>query len=163
MKINKRENNFCKESMPDPSGIIIFGASGDLTHRKLIPSLFNLFRQENVPDNIFIIGCARTFMSLDDFRKKIEASIKDKFGNTAGKDRKRFINKCYYLTGNYGDKKLYSELLAKIKKLTQKYLLENYIFYLATPPTIYETIVNQLGICGIIKELNNKSSQIPSN
>ena len=156
MKINKRENNFCKESMPDPSGIIIFGASGDLTHRKLIPSLFNLFRQENVPDNIFIIGCARTFMSLDDFRKKIEASIKDKFGNTAGKDRKRFISKCYYLTGNYGDKKLYSELLAKIKKLTQKYLLENYIFYLATPPTIYETIVNQLGICGIIKELNNK-------
>jgi len=50
----------CMEEKPEPCGLVIFGASGDLTHRKLIPALFNLYQRDLLSDNFFILGCART-------------------------------------------------------------------------------------------------------
>ena len=68
--------SFCTEMQAGPCGIIIFGASGDLTYRKLIPALYNLFNRNLLPDDFFVLGCARTPMTDDEFRNKTRESLK---------------------------------------------------------------------------------------
>ena len=68
--------SFCTEMRAGPCGIIIFGASGDLTYRKLIPALYNLFNRNLLPDDFFVLGCARTPMTDDEFRNKARESLK---------------------------------------------------------------------------------------
>src|SRR5690242_17411139 len=66
---------FCVETTPQPCGMIIFGASGDLTERKLIPSLFHLFKRKLLSKNFYILGCARTAMSDEGFREKLREGL----------------------------------------------------------------------------------------
>ena len=143
-------SEFCQESKPDPCGIIIFGASGDLTHRKLLPALFNLFQKHLLPEEFYIVGAARTTMSDDEFRQKAEKSLKERFAQTEARLIKPFIQRCFYLSGQYQDPALYSELASRLTELdTQFSSVENHIFYLSVPPTLYSPIVQQLGVAGL--------------
>jgi glucose-6-phosphate 1-dehydrogenase len=70
-------SEFCMvEKPPDPCSIVIFGASGDLTSRKIIPALYSLFSHHILPQGSRIIGCARTYMNTDQFREKMKKAIK---------------------------------------------------------------------------------------
>ena len=69
-----------QERVITPQCLVIFGASGDLTHRKLIPALFELFRQRRLPSEFAILGCARRPWSDTEFRQRMQESLKDEIG-----------------------------------------------------------------------------------
>ena len=141
---------FCTESTPEPCGLVIFGASGDLTHRKLVPALFSLFQKQYLSEHFFILGCARTVMTDGVFREKVHDSLKGRFKGIPASTIERFIQRCVYLPGDYQDPSLYASLLERLKQLDTEYATGgSHIFYLATPPSLYCSIVTSLGSAGL--------------
>ncbi|MFC1503970.1 glucose-6-phosphate dehydrogenase [Spirochaetota bacterium] len=141
----------CAEEKPKPCGIIIFGASGDLTERKLIPALYSLYEKGNMPRVFYIIGCARTRMTTAAFRKKIQQAVKqhgDVKGNT---DIQAFLKRMEYVPIDYSDVGSYRALGSKISSMEKRYpVMRNRIFQLATPPLLYKTLTENLSRSGII-------------
>ena len=132
---------------PDNLILVIFGASGDLTSRKLIPALFSLRTQNIMPERYAILGVSRTKMTNEEFRTKMIGAIKD-HSEEEIKDESLvsdFVRDIYYHSmENYEDTE-FSELKKIIFDLDQKYSIgSNYIFYMATPPSLYETIALNL-------------------
>jgi glucose-6-phosphate 1-dehydrogenase len=128
--------------------MVIFGASGDLTKKKLIPSLFDLYKQGLLCDDFAILGVSRTEYSNDQFRQNMfDAVIKYSESKDIDKEiLKNFVLNAYYLTINTEDVNDYKLLKEKLDELNSlKITHGNYIFYLATPPKLYETIVASLG------------------
>lgn len=128
--------------------LIIFGASGDLTARKLVPALFNLYKGKHLPEKFVVLGASRSNLSDEAFRKKvvIESSyLKDKLAGEAADFIKIFADKIFYEDlGNEYDAS-YSKLAKRIEQLNKKYATEhNFIYYLSTPPNIYEIIAKNL-------------------
>ena len=129
---------------PDNQILVIFGASGDLTHRKLIPALCNLKQKNMLPEKFAVVGVSRTEFSESDFRNKISADLKDSF-NSNRESLEDFLKLFYYISINTKDTSDYSKLLKKINSLSKELNIpNNYIFYLATPPLLYETVANAL-------------------
>ena len=156
-KISDVRGGFCTEERPEPCGLIIFGASGDLTHRKLIPALFSLFRRGLTPENFFILGCARTATTDEEFQNKISESITGRFKDAQVYDIKEFISRCGYHHGDYLESGTYNSLSERLKKLDAKYATNgNHIFYLATPPNLYCPIANRLSSSGLTKETDSE-------
>ncbi len=149
-------DEFCIETKPKPCAIVIFGASGDLTDRKLIPSFFNLFKNNLLPNSFFIIGCARSNLSDDDFRTKIRSSIKKSFRNPHKEQVDAFSQKCYYIQGDYAKPNLYEKLSKSLSKLDRKYSTNgSAIFYLAVPPKLYGVIPEHLSKTNILKKTDS--------
>ncbi|PIE33662.1 glucose-6-phosphate dehydrogenase [candidate division KSB3 bacterium] len=143
-------SEFCREGKPDPCGIVIFGASGDLAHRKLLPALFNLFQKHLLPEEFYIVGAARTAMSDEVFRERTEQSLKERFDRADDEAVRQFIQRCFYLNGQYQDPTLHNKLAARLQKLDIQFpSVKNHIFYLSVPPTLYSPIVQQLGTAGL--------------
>ena len=141
---------FCKENRPEPCGLIIFGASGDLTHRKLLPALFQLFKKSLLADEFYVIGCARTESSADVFRDNVAAALQDRFPTATADDVQKFCQRCFYLSGQYQDPALYRQLAQRLQEIEQTYRsVKNHIFYLSVPPNLYAPIVQQLGAAGL--------------
>lgn len=142
----------CTESVPEPCGIIIFGASGDLTHRKLIPALFHLAQADLLPDHWYVIGVGRTKMDDEAFRKTVAASL-DAISSDRSADpasREGFINRFHYLAGDSHDPTYYASLKERLTHLDKRYGTGgNHLFYLATPPALYSDIIGQLGAAGL--------------
>ncbi len=139
--------HYCVESGPEPCGVVIFGASGDLTQRKLIPALFRLYERELLPENFYILGCARTAMSDDAFRRKMRTSFATNDKMAA------FLDHCFYLSGDYKEFSFYRELRSRLAKLTEAFRTgSNRVFYLATPPNLYTEITNHLSESQLTKE-----------
>ena len=84
-------SEFCSESRADSCGLVIFGASGDLTHRKLLPALFQLFLRSLLPEQFYIVGFARTKMTDEAFRQKSQKSLKDRFNDVSDTKIDNFI------------------------------------------------------------------------
>jgi len=145
--------SFCVEEIPKPAGIIIFGASGDLTSRKLIPSLFNLFRKTLLPASYYIIGVARSDFTDDQFREKMATALRERFPNASAGSIKSFLDHCCYISGDYRDEMLYRNVFSRISQLDKKCRPErNHIFYLATPPSVYRDIIDHLGASKLTRE-----------
>lgn len=139
-------DEFCMEIKPDPCAMIIFGASGDLTHRKLIPALYQLSKRSLLPENFFVVGCARSEMSDEEFRKGACESISDRCNGATAEEVKEFTRRFYYIRGDYDDSSLYAQLKEKLVSLDGEIKTGgNHIFYLATPPGLHGKIVAKLG------------------
>jgi glucose-6-phosphate 1-dehydrogenase len=131
--------------------IVIFGASGDLTARKLVPAIFSLKVQNLMPEKYVILGVARTEISNDDFRNKMLEAIhsfyEEKFDAEAASI---FVKNIFYHTMDYQDVNLYEELDDVLAKLDNDNSIGgNYIFYMATPPNLYEVISLNLAKAGL--------------
>lgn len=134
---------------PESHILVIFGASGDLTKRKLIPALYQLFSQKFLPDNFAVIGVSRTQMDDDKFREKTSDSLKKLNFN----DTKEFLQKIFYVSLETSDANAYSPLKKKIEEVEKKFkVISNYIFYMATPPDLFEIIPKALKNIGISHE-----------
>ncbi len=122
-----------------PHILVIFGASGDLTKRKLIPALFTLFEQKLLPDQFAVLGVARTELSDEDFRTRITEFLpKEPEKQEAARN---FLQQIFYqplATEDSYEYPILRDRLATIAK--QNDMAENYIFYLSTPPKLYEII-----------------------
>jgi glucose-6-phosphate 1-dehydrogenase len=140
---------------PDNLVIIIFGASGDLTSRKLIPAIFSLKSQSLMPDKYIIIGVGRTKYSNDEYRKKMGEAIFS-FSEEKNPGKKmvaEFVKDINYRSiDNYSDSG-FKELNTFLISAENKYnITGNYIFYMATPPSMYEMLALNLSKAGMLDQ-----------
>jgi glucose-6-phosphate 1-dehydrogenase len=139
----------------DPCIIVIFGASGDLTSRKLVPALYNLYLNHGLPKPFIIVGASRTNLSHDEFREKLKSS----YEATENSDLSRwneFAANLYYQPVIYDALQSYVELAGYLRKLDEKYQTGgNRVFDLAVPPSLYPVIAEMLGNAGLAQEGEN--------
>ena len=127
---------------------MIFGATGDLTRRKLLPALFRLVQQRAIPGEFAILGAARHSLSDDEFRAAMKEAV-TKFGADESLDEsswESFASRLFYLAGDFTDPGLYQNLKSKLEQVDRDYQTQgNRIFYLATLPEHFALIAKQLG------------------
>jgi glucose-6-phosphate 1-dehydrogenase len=118
----------------DPCAMVIFGASGDLTRRKLIPALYNLAKNELLSREFAVIGVARSPMSTEDYRKRVSEDIKKFATSDVDPDIwEWFIRRMHYLSGDMGDKNLYLQLKDLLDKIDKDHSTHgNHMYYMAT-------------------------------
>ncbi|MGA7625465.1 MAG: glucose-6-phosphate dehydrogenase [Candidatus Acidiferrales bacterium] len=149
---------FC-EAPSDPCAIVMFGASGDLARRKLLPALYDLAFHECLAPRFRLVGYARTAMSDDDFRKKAGEALPK--GNEDGADESKkseFLNNLRYFNGDYNDPEAFRRLSQRLQELDgEGQLAGNRLFYLATPPEVYEHVIGQLKNANLTKPASEKS------
>jgi glucose-6-phosphate 1-dehydrogenase len=143
------------EAMSDklkPAAIVIFGASGDLTRRKLVPALHTLGCEGFLPATSRVLGVARSPLPDQAFRDQLFGGVRDYSRAKPGVCAlwHTFEDRFSYLAGDYGDPETYRHLAERLAQLGAEAGTEgNHLFYLATPPTLYPTIVEQLGQAGL--------------
>ena len=140
----------CAETPAGPNGLVVFGASGDLVRRKLLISLFRLFRHDLLSEKFYLLGAGRTKLSDEQFRQDAQLAIGQKSPDVSSGEMKTFTDRLYYVTGDYGDISLYADITSKINQLNKKYDVDGgMIYYLSVPPFLYDTIIEQLGMAGL--------------
>lgn len=131
-----------------PTIIVIFGATGDLTWRKLIPAFYNLHHDNMLPEKFAVLGVGHRELSNPEFRKKMHNGV-DTFsrrGKTKKKEWETFEQVLSYHKGDFTSKSTYDVLGKEIKKLEKEWgAVANHIFYMAVPPIYFETITTMLG------------------
>jgi len=133
--------------------IVIFGASGDLTSRKLIPAIFSLNSQNMMPEKYTIVGAGRTKLSTDGFRAKMsEAIVSFSEEKVPEKDMiSSFVQNLYYHSMDSSSEADYTELKSYLQNICKTCSIGgNYIFYMATPPNMYEVIAINLAKTGLM-------------
>ena len=137
---------------PHACVLTIFGASGDLTKRKLIPALYNLALQNRLPERFAVVGYARTDMSHDAFRDAMRDAVRD-FSRTGLKEDavwRRFAANLYFVQGDYDGVEGYRRLAEFIAGFDHgSRVLPARIFYLAIPPELYGKVIERLGFLGL--------------
>ena len=122
----------------DPCVMVIFGASGDLTKRKLVPALYNLAQNGLLNENAVVVGFARRENNHDNFRGQMTEAIKE-FGTTAFDPSlwERMEKRLYYHQGNYDNLDDYNRLSELLKQLDEEWGTNgNYLYYFSTPPKL---------------------------
>lgn len=137
--------------------LVIFGASGDLTRRKLIPALFELFRQDLLPKKFAVIGIGRTALNDISFRKSMISALNDfSYRFEQNSFSQKFVNKLFYQSINTSEHADYGKLKGRINEISKAgNIPKNCIYYLATPPSLYLTIPQALHEQGIARNEAN--------
>jgi glucose-6-phosphate 1-dehydrogenase len=137
-----------------PCVMVIFGAAGDLTKRKLIPALYNLASDNLLPPDFAVVGVARPEMSSDDFREKIRRENRDFVAaEIRPKLWEQLEGRLYYLPGEFADPTTYQRLQAVLVQVDRDHGTQgNYFYYLATAPSFFAEIVRQLGAAALTRE-----------
>ncbi len=144
----------------DPCTIVIFGASGDLSRRKLVPALYGLAAQNCLARRFAIIGFARTHMTDEAFQQSAIDSVKKFTDGGAATDQgcKDFAGALAYVAGEYNQPAAFEKLKQRLEELDHAHKLNgNRLFYLATPPDVYPVIIEQLDKAGLARHSNGKS------
>ena len=140
----------CVETAAPATAMVVFGASGDLTHRKLLVSLMEIFKQSLLCEQFYLLGCSRKELSDEQFRQSAQQAIQEKCSDISAKELEAFTDKLYYISGDYGDSSLYNKVNKRLAELDKRHKVAgSRVFYLAVPPFLYETIVEQLGAAGL--------------
>ncbi|HEX6488495.1 MAG TPA: glucose-6-phosphate dehydrogenase [Candidatus Dormibacteraeota bacterium] len=138
----------------EPCVMVIFGATGDLSSRKLLPSIYNLARQGLLPPGFTVVGAAKDDLRPDDFRKHAEESIRE-HSRTQPVDESvlsTFCRELDYQPVDFGDEAAFGALKHKLEGIdTERQTAGNRIFYCATPPPTYSQIAKQLKATGMNK------------
>ncbi|MCX8108095.1 MAG: glucose-6-phosphate dehydrogenase [Verrucomicrobiae bacterium] len=134
-----------------PCTIVIVGATGELTARKLIPALFRLCQAKSLPCPIRIVGFARKRLTTDAWRAELlEAIVRHSCGKPVNRHAWDEFSKCLiYCSGELGDRTAYSALRRVIEETDNEYLLRNRLFYLAIPPSQFGVAVEMLSSTGV--------------
>ncbi len=144
---------------PDPCVVVIFGATGDLAQRKLLPALFMLGDHELLPQGFSIVGISRSPQTDESYRETMFESTKKFLGGEVNPDRwKSFAQGLFYHAADVTDPKSYQELIALLDRVEKKRgTAGNRLFYLAVSPEFYMTIVGQLGEAGLARPKSEKN------
>lgn len=137
----------------DPCVVVIFGATGDLTKRKLMPALFDLCRLGCL-DEVRILGVGRHEMSEDEYRNVVREALNNSKEKSELEEPfwSNFAERLHYLSGELEADSTYETIGARLAELAANGASKNRMFYLATPPSIFTTIINGLGKSGLAKE-----------
>ena len=145
----------------DGCAMVIFGASGDLTARKLIPALYNLARHHMLPAGFSVIGCSKTPFTHEQFRDKMRKAVREDLNLPDGDDPvlNSFTGNLHYISDDFGDPAAYAQLEEFLNQLDRdRGAAGNRLFYLATPPSFFPVIVQHLGAAGLSKPKDPEKS-----
>ncbi|GAB4244126.1 MAG: glucose-6-phosphate dehydrogenase [Thermoleophilia bacterium] len=136
---------------PEAALMVIFGASGDLAQRKLLPSLFRLFREGALPPGFALLGVARRPWSDEEFRALVRESLEDHLEEslqaTVWED---FAERLFFISGDPDEEGFYPQLGARSAEIDDRIVgTGNRLYYLAVPPTVFPTIIEGLGRAGL--------------
>ncbi|HEV2994611.1 MAG TPA: glucose-6-phosphate dehydrogenase [Chthoniobacterales bacterium] len=148
---NPLREGLSARAVPQPCTIVIFGATGDLTHRKLIPALYNLAADGELPPAVTVVGFARRKKNDDDFRRDLEEATR-KFSRQSVRDEiwKTFAQSIFYHESDFGDESGYKSLAAKLDKIDkERGTRGNRLFYFAVGPDQFEPILKHLKSAGL--------------
>jgi glucose-6-phosphate 1-dehydrogenase len=137
-----------------PSVVVIFGAAGDLTKRKLIPALINMASEGLLSPQIAMVGIDRVETDSDGYRQSLSEEIASYAGKAFNQERwDQNVDKIYYMPGDFRNEESYQQLKTFLLKVDEEQGTQgNYLFYLATPPSFFGVIGEQLGKAGLAKE-----------
>ncbi len=144
----------------DPCTVVLFGASGDLAKRKVIPALYDLAIHDALGPRYALVGFARTSMTDESFRTTAGEAAKSisEVGPIDPKQWDGFASNLYYNPGDYNNQEAYAHLAKRLAELeASKDLGGNRLFYLSTPPEVYPDIVEQIGRAGLAHPANANS------
>jgi glucose-6-phosphate 1-dehydrogenase len=136
------------ERMPvHPTTLVIFGATGDLAHRKLLPAIYNLAHEGALPERFNVIGISRSEMSDDDYRTVARESIQEHSRRTPdGQVLEKLLEQLRYVPGTFDDDSVFDRLEEELGKFDEEAEIPfNRIFYLSTAPSFFGLIVEKLG------------------
>jgi len=142
------------EKVPDPCAIVVFGATGDLTSRKILPAIYNLRRAGLLPPETSVVGFSRRPLSDEDFRKMTRESL-DAHSRVKPEEGlwHDFAESIFYEPGQFSDRAAYKDLAERLEQIdAARGTRGNRLFYLATPPSAYEEIVENIGRAGLNKQ-----------
>jgi glucose-6-phosphate 1-dehydrogenase len=148
---NPLREGLSMRAVPQPCSVVIFGATGDLTHRKLVPALYNLAADGELPPAVAVIGFARREKSDDEFRRELEESTR-KFSRQSVRDEiwKAFAQSIFYHQSDFGDESGYKTLATKLDKIDkERGTRGNRLFYFAVAPDQFEPILKHLKAVGL--------------
>ena len=136
-----------------PVSIVIFGASGDLTQRKLVPSLFNVYRKERMPKQFRIVGYGNTAFTDEQFRAHLKEGM-EQFASYEYTEEawNNFASNLAYQQGRYTDLADFKKLASLLKDWEKS--AGNRIYYMATPPGVFPNIIDLLGLTDQLSEQN---------
>jgi glucose-6-phosphate 1-dehydrogenase len=133
---------------PGPTILVIFGAGGDLTWRKLVPALYNLFLDKLLPQRFALIGLDRKEMSQDEFRQRLHQGV-DRFsrrGSANDKQWEDFAGQLSFMVADFDKSENYQGLAKRLSAQEKGWNSKaSHIYYLATPPSLIEMIIGRLG------------------
>jgi glucose-6-phosphate 1-dehydrogenase len=155
--VNPLREGLRLERMPDPHVVVLFGATGDLSHRKVFPALAQLWRTNLLPQDWMLIAVGRRPHHDDDFRAEIAATLA-KYSRVPLEPAvaEQFLEKIVYHQGDFADDATFDKLKTRIEGLGHEYgATANVLFYLATQPSAFASVVAQLGRCGLDHEVHN--------
>ncbi|MGH9240599.1 MAG: glucose-6-phosphate dehydrogenase, partial [Vicinamibacterales bacterium] len=134
--------------------LVIFGASGDLTRRKLLPAIYNLTEAGLLPERFAIVGVARPRIHFDGYRAQMRERVANAEGEPLELEKwRRIEERLQYLSGEFHDERLYQDLAAMLRELGSRHSIPpNYLFYLAIPPDLFATVADRLAASGLAKE-----------
>ncbi len=153
-EVNPLRSGLLLERVPEPCAIVIFGATGDLTGRKILPAIYNLRRAGLLPPETSVVGFSRRPLSDDDFRKLARESL-DAHSRVKPEEGlwHDFAEGIFYEPGHFAEKSAYRDLAERLEQIdAARGTRGNRLFYLATPPSAYEEIVANLGRAGLNKQ-----------
>ncbi len=137
------------DGVPAPCMLVIVGASGDLTARKIIPAVYNLYINGGLPDSFIVVGCARTSLTTESFRVKMKETLKQ----TRFFDPNRWQNfstLLHYHPIEYEDQASFDALARYLAQLDHEFGTGgNKVFYLSIPPSLYQLTARMLGRAGL--------------
>jgi glucose-6-phosphate 1-dehydrogenase len=145
----------------EPCSIVIFGASGDLTARKLIPALYHLHKEKQMPAKYRVLGFARREKSDASWRQELRQAL-DQFSRTKPVDEKvwqEFSANIFYCEGEFSDLSAYQKLGKMLDSFGDEHLRSNLLFYLATSPSQFGEVVEQLNKAGLLHKEQDKGWQ----
>ena len=133
---------------------VIFGASGDLTRRKLLPALYNLAESGHLATSFAVVGVARPQISDAAYREQMREQVLTAEQEPLDPDKwQRIEERLHYVSGEFNDPDLYARLATMLDQLRTQYgILPNYLFYLATPPDMFGTVGTHLSDAGLARE-----------
>ncbi|MBK6687613.1 MAG: glucose-6-phosphate dehydrogenase [Deltaproteobacteria bacterium] len=150
------------DKTPEPATIVIFGASGDLTKRKLIPAIYNLLIGRHL-SRVAIVGTSRTVMSDDDFRESSLDGI-NKYSRQRPVDERvwsTLSRSIHYHPGAFDDPAAFVRLRERLEVIEkQHHLPANRLFYLSTPPSAFAPIIRNLGAAGLVRPGENPFARV---
>ncbi|MGF1480655.1 MAG: glucose-6-phosphate dehydrogenase [Cyanophyceae cyanobacterium] len=143
-----------QERTPEPLILVIFGASGDLTQRKLVPALYQLKQERRLPAELTIVGVARRDWSHDYFREQMRQGIEEFSTGIRSEDIwTDFAEGLYYCSGNMDSEESYQKLKAFLEELDgRRGTMGNRVFYLAVSPKFFKPGLKQLGAAGMLTD-----------
>jgi glucose-6-phosphate 1-dehydrogenase len=138
----------------DCSIVVIFGASGDLTRRKLLPAIYNLAEEGLLPDEFAILGIARPAIDQNAYRQQMREQVRSAEDEPLEADKwQRIEDRLYYISGEFDDPALYERLQQQLAEIgARHHAPPNLLFYFAIPPEMFAVVAGRLGEAGLTKE-----------